>query len=129
MFTFAAVCQVLFVARHLASRRRSYFKFSPRTRFQMAEVFHFGGFGAPQRTSSSGLARGADAASADQVQIWNGTDHITYYYNTTAGGWRSAKDASTNAAATSIPYSSSIIVRRFGSSAFTWIMLQHPSSL
>jgi hypothetical protein len=43
MFTFVVVYQVLFVGLHPASRRRSYFKFSPRTRFQMAEVFHLGG--------------------------------------------------------------------------------------
>ncbi len=43
VFTFVVVYQVLFVALHPASRRRSYFKFSPRTRFQMAEVFHLGG--------------------------------------------------------------------------------------
>jgi len=43
VFTFVVVCQVLFVALHPASRRRSYFKFSPRTRFQAAEVFHPGG--------------------------------------------------------------------------------------
>ena len=43
MFTFVAVYQVLFVALRPASRRRSYFKFSPGTRFPMAEVFHLGG--------------------------------------------------------------------------------------
>ena len=43
VFTFVAVCQVLSVALHPASRRRSYFKFSPGTRFPMAEVFHLGG--------------------------------------------------------------------------------------
>ena len=43
VFTFVAVYQVLFVALHPASRRRSYFKFSSGTRFPMAEVFHLGG--------------------------------------------------------------------------------------
>jgi hypothetical protein len=43
VFTFVVVYQVLFVALHPASRRRSYFKFSPGTRFPMAEVFHLGG--------------------------------------------------------------------------------------
>ena len=40
VFTFVAVCQVLFVAPHPASRRRSYFKFSAGLRSRPAGVSH-----------------------------------------------------------------------------------------
>jgi hypothetical protein len=43
VFTFVAVVQVLSVALHPASRRRSYFKFSPAQRLPVAGVFHPGG--------------------------------------------------------------------------------------
>jgi hypothetical protein len=79
--------------------------------------------------SATGVAAGTEAASSDQVQLWNGSTYITYYYNSTSGSWRSATDPSTNAGTTSIPYGSSFIIRRLGSSSFSWKMPQHPSSL
>lgn len=79
--------------------------------------------------NATGIAAGTDAASSDQVQLWNGSTYTTYYYNSTAGGWRSSTDATTNAGTASIPYGSSFIVRRLGSTSFSWKMPQHPSSL
>ena len=48
-----AVCQVLYVARHPASRRRSYFKFSARMRLDRLESSTPEDHGASQRTSGN----------------------------------------------------------------------------
>jgi hypothetical protein len=95
-------------------------------------------FGADMTLTSSGLytgdtatgvASGTDATTADQVQLWNGSTYTTYYYNSTAAGWRSSTDPTTNAGLTTIPFGTSFIIRRQGSSTFSWNMPQHPSSL
>ena len=76
--------------------------------------------------NSTGIAGGTSAATSDQVLIWNGSDYTTYYYNSSAGGWRSATDAGTNADSTSITGNSSLIVHRLNDPAFTWKIPVHP---
>ncbi|MFZ4595515.1 MAG: TIGR02597 family protein [Verrucomicrobiaceae bacterium] len=65
-------------------------------------------------TNMAGL-QGGTALSADQVQLWNGREHDSYYYQT-AGlggtGWRKTGDQSTNAGNTVIRPDQSVIIKR-----------------
>ena len=79
---------------------------------------------------ATGIASGT-LASADQILVWNGTGYDTYYYQTSGiggVGWRKVGDVSTDASTVTIPAMSSIIVRRYQPTGYTWVMPQHPAS-
>ncbi len=83
---------------------------------------------------ASGLTGGDDSTTADQVQIWNGTGYLSYYYQIApafAGGtgWRSPNDVFADAGATEIAVGTSIIIRHNFGTAFNWTTPQHPTSL
>lgn len=74
--------------------------------------------------AATGLA-GGDAATADQVRIWNGTIFDIYYYQTTGvggTGWRKVGAPSTDASNTVIAESSGFIVNRRNSPNFNWVV-------
>lgn len=97
-------------------------------------------YGAPMTLGSSGLytgststgvASGADASSADQILVYNGTGYSTYYYQQSflGTGWRDAANPGTDASGTQIPVGASFVVKRIGGSGFDWKAPQHPASL
>ena len=74
--------------------------------------------------SATGLA-GGDAATADQVLIWNGTAFDSYYYQTTGvggTGWRKVGAPSTDAGNTVIAENSGFIINRRNSPNFNWVV-------
>src|SRR5206468_8237645 len=73
-----------------------------------------GGSGLYTGNTATGLA-GGDAATADQVLIWNGTTSDIYYYHTTGvggTGWRKVDAPSTDAGNTVIAESSGSTINR-----------------
>jgi uncharacterized protein (TIGR02597 family) len=81
--------------------------------------------------SATGLA-GGSVKSADQLLLWNGTGYDVFYYQT-AGiggtGWRKAGAPTVDASSTPIPVGASFVVKRNASTAFDWVIPQHPSTL
>ena len=74
--------------------------------------------------AATGLS-GGDAASADQVRIWNGSIFDIYYFQTTGvggTGWRKVGAPSTDAGNTVIAESSGFIVNRRNSPNFNWVV-------
>jgi len=98
-------------------------------------------FAAPMTLGSSGLYKGdgsalvaGTAATADQVQIFNGTAYDTYYYSSggAAGtGWRldDGNNSTVDQAAVQIPVGASFLVQRRSGTAFNWVAPQHPATL
>jgi uncharacterized protein (TIGR02597 family) len=73
---------------------------------------------------ATGLA-GGDAATADQVRIWNGTIFDVYYFQTTGvggTGWRKIGAPSTDAGDTVIAESSGFVINRRSSPNFNWVV-------
>lgn len=66
--------------------------------------------------------RSGNARSADKVQIYNGTDFDTYYYQSTVAGrgWRKSGDPQTDAGSTEIPAGGAIVIKRGGAAGFNW---------
>lgn len=75
-------------------------------------------------TNTAGLL-GGTALSADQVQLWNGSGHQSYYYQT-AGlggtGWRRTGDQSTDASKTIIRPDQTVIIKRVGSAGVSLVV-------
>jgi hypothetical protein len=75
-------------------------------------------------STATGLA-GGDAATADQVRIWNGTIFDVYYFQTTGvggTGWRKVGAPSTDAGNTVIAESSGFVINRRSSPNFNWVV-------
>jgi hypothetical protein len=74
--------------------------------------------------TATGLA-GGDAATADQVRIWNATVFDIYYYQTSGvggTGWRKVGAPSTDAGNTIIAESSGFVINRRSSPNFNWVV-------
>ena len=73
----------------------------------------------------TGLRGGESAATADTVQIFNGTGYETYYYQSSVKngvGWRSSTDPKTDASGTEIAVGSAFVIERRGSAGFNWFV-------
>lgn len=74
--------------------------------------------------NTAGL-KGGSAITADQVQLWDGTNYESYYYQTTGiggTGWRKAGDQVTDASSKVILPSQAIIIRRSETAPLTLVL-------
>jgi hypothetical protein len=84
------------------------------------------------KADGSALVAGT-AATADQVQIFNGSSYDTYYFSNGAAGsgWRldDGNNSAVDQTSVQIPVGSSFLVQRRSGPAFNWVAPQHPASL
>src|SRR5204863_8412716 len=67
--------------------------------------------------------QGGTAATADLVQLWNGASLDSYYYQTSGGtGWRKVGDPTTDAAGTTIPFYSAVLISRQQSANLNFVL-------
>jgi uncharacterized protein (TIGR02597 family) len=109
-----AATKTITLAQNLASGVTNGVTFKVRKQWTLGAVF-----GA---TNEAGLTSGNDAATSDQVQIWNGTGFSSYYFRAGAG-WRSSTDANTDAVGALIYPDDGLVVRRISAGAKNVILM------
>ena len=82
-------------------------------------------------TGATGVLPGS-AATADTVQIYNGTSYDTYFYSSgglIGAGWRKQGGGSADQSGVALPVGVSVIVTRQGGTGFNWVAPQHPATI